>query len=1257
MSFDRLAYILNRSSNRFRWLMLPALFLFFIQPVVVSNAWTHLTASAPALDPASEKKLQKVYGNLPLRFEKNQGQTDSQVRFLSRGSGYSLFLTPAEAVLAVHGASSKPGNSVSQVVRMRLMGGNRLCSLEGLDPLKSKSNYLIGNDPENWRRGVGNFGRVSAREVYPGIDMVYYGNQGRLEYDFQLKPGADPKEIRLKFQGARKVRIDPQGNLALETKAGPLVFQKPVVYQGGGTRKVFVAGKFVGIGRDEIGFSLGAYDKSAPLVIDPTLVYSTYLGGSGGDFAYSIAVDGAGSAYVTGWTASTNFPTTAGAVQTLLGGNTDVFVSKFNPAGSALVYSTFFGGTSADEGQNIKVDSAGDAYVTGYTFSINFPYTAGAFQTTRLGSSSAFVVKLNPGGTAFIYSTYLGGSLTTGGYGIDVDSAGDAFVTGQAALGTFPTTAGAFQTSSSGTGDAFVAELNPAGSALVYSTYLGGSGNDWGYGIAVDASGNAYVTGYTTSSDFPTTGGALQSGLIGLQDAFVVKLNSTGSALVYSTYLGGISSEVGYKVAVDAGGNLYVVGSTSSTNFPTTAGAYQTALAGNGNAFLTKLNSTGGLVYSTYLGGNNDDLAFGIQVDSAGDAYVTGYTSSSNFPTTAGAYQPADPGIGSTHAFVSEFNPAGSGLLYSTYFGGSSADGGYGLALDTSGNVYLAGDTYSSNFPTTSGAYQTSAPGTHTAWAAKLSFPNSVPTPVSTVNCGPGQSFSDGFANSGSLSNYTFTDEHWDPSSAAAMGFTVTGGAPELVENPPAGSSDANGGYLSVNNALFSQTNSDYTVEGDFEMDQAGGLFGLVFRQTAVGQAYIFQWNSTNWEIEKQTATGGFGYSYLGSFVYTPAYVPGTWVHLKVVVTGSLFNAYVNFGSGDQQIFSNISDPGTNLAPYASGGVGIRTFNVYQPNVVRAANFQAYTCAALTATATPTPTPACVPTTVTTCLTSGDGGDTPGLYTFSNPALHGWVDSCSATWVSASIDTTDGGVAGKSFTDTRTLFIPAGVDIAASTFNLCYGMDDQMAVTVNGAAAVQCTNSGGGICGTGPNTILSPSLFQCGTNTIAFTVHDTAPASYGGEFRFCANLVSGCTGAVCGGGVTPTPSLTMTPSPTFTPTPSLTPTITPTLTVTPSPTLTLSPTPSPTATPPCQIHVWPVPFSPQFAQGQSLKISCLPEYNAQFSVYTVSGEWVNTLSPAGDPTEWNGKNHGGVLVSPGIYYYVVVGGQKALARGKLLVIP
>ena len=701
----------------------------------------------PATDlTAASTQMRQAYGQTPISFEANVGQTASQVQYFAHGGGYALYLTADSAVLSLTQSTGDPtageSSSTGVALAMNLVGANSQAQVIGQDQLQGTSNYFVGNDPSQWHTNIANFGQVAYQDVYPGVNLVYYGNQQQLEYDFDVAPGADPSAIRFAVQGADSLSLDAQGNLVLHTAGGDVLENAPVLYQTVGGVKQPVTGQFVLLGQDQVGFQVGAYDPSLPLTIDPVLSYGTYLGGSSNEDGYGIAVDGSGSTYIVGYTQSSDFPTTAGAFKTSTNGFPDVFVAKLNPSGTALLYSTYLGGSSDDRGMAIAVDGSGDAYVTGGTQSFNFPVTAGAFQTTYGGGQDAFVAKLNPTGAALLYSTFLGGNSGDEDFGIALDGAGDAYVVGTTGSLNFPATAGAFQTTFGGSQDAFVAKLNPTGTSLVYGTYLGGSSLESGDAIAVDAAGDAYVTGETTSANFRTTAGAPFGTYSGTQDAFVVKLNPSGTALAYSTYLGGSSTDEGRAIALDASGDAFVTGYTFSNDFPVTAGAFQTS-HGSGlgtSAFIAELNATGtAFVYSSYLGDKNGS-GTGIAVDGFGDAYVTGGTASTSFPITAGALQTTLSGSGD--AFLVKLNPSGTALVYGTYFGGSGGEEGNGIALDGAGNAYLVGETSSSNLQVTAGALRTTyGGGVDDAFVAK--FELATPTisnfsPTAAVFGGPG---------------------------------------------------------------------------------------------------------------------------------------------------------------------------------------------------------------------------------------------------------------------------------------------------------------------------------------------------------------------------------------------------------------------------------------------------------------------------------------------------------------------------------------
>jgi hypothetical protein len=729
------------------------------------------------------------------------GQSDPAVRFLSRGPGYAILFQDHEAdfVLAKSddaGAGHVPPTadtaSVTDVLRMRLVGESADSSLSGRDRLPGTVNYFSGSDAARWHTGIPTFAKVQYRGVYPGVDLVYYGSPSRLEFDFQVAAGASASNIRLHLEGARRLKLDRNGNLVVFAGHGQISFHKPLIYQleSDHTKRI-VEGRFRIFSDGTLGFTFGDYDHTRSLVIDPILDYSTYLGSQSG--ATAIAVDSAGEAFVTGF-AGAYMPTTPGSYQPnfpaagkndpspvgdSVSDNTAAFVAKLNSAGTALLYCTYLSGSKNDAADAIAVDAAGNAYVAGQTHSTDFPVTPGALQTTNSDKVGAgFVTALNSTGTGLIYSTYLGGSVATAINGLALDSSDNVYVTGTTQDPDFPVTPGVFQATSPVNpvteGKGFVTKVAAGGKTLLYSTYLGGSGADIAYGIAIDTSGNAYVTGGTQSPDFPTTPGAFQrvnkaTVFNPLGGSFVTKLNPTATALVYSTYLDGSLTDVAYAIAVDSGGNAYVTGFATSPDFPTTPGVIQPTLGiepglETSNVFITKLNPPGsGLVYSTFLGGSNSpnpgaygDAGLSIAVDGSGNAYITGSTEDTDFPVTPSPLQSQNITqlvSGDLASFVTKLNPAASAILYSTYLTGSgdqsgdqagaSCDCTAGIALDGALNVYVAGRTISTDFPTTLGAFQNqSGFGPNGGIAAFVTKFNSaemlqLPTTTTTVTANP----------------------------------------------------------------------------------------------------------------------------------------------------------------------------------------------------------------------------------------------------------------------------------------------------------------------------------------------------------------------------------------------------------------------------------------------------------------------------------------------------------------------------------------
>jgi len=686
--------------------------------------WRHVGAFCLLLTPwhaaSASAGGRDARGHGQLAFEANRGQAAPQVKFLARGEDYTVFLTAGEAVLRLGDRSPQRG-----AIRITPIGSRTEASIIPEVPLAGIATYsrLGATDVSV---AAPTYAKVRYADLYPGVDLVYYGRARQLEYDFVVAPGADAGQIALSFGGAERLEVDVSGDLVLHTVAGELRQPRPVVYQDIDGARHHVSGDYVVDADGHVRFRLGAYDASRALVIDPLLSYSTYLGGSNEEFDYDygavfgIAVDGDGNAYVTGTTRSADFPTTAGADQTL-GGEQDVFVTKFSPTG-AVVYSTYLGGPCDDVARSIAVDGAGNAYITGRANGGICPSDV---------TPGVLVAKLSPTG-AVIYSVVFGGSIadTSIGQGIAVDGAGNAYVTGLADSNSrdFPTTPGALRTEpcpyiySWEAADGFVTKINAAGTDFVYSTYLCGSAHESPNGIAIDAAGHAYVVGSTASSDFPTVN-PLQAAPASSDSVtgFVSKFSPDGSHLIYSTYFGGSGGDVIEGIAVDARGQVYVTGETSSSDFPTTAGALQEhpgdriyCIISHGciDAFVAKIDASGSsLVYSTYLYGESADSGIRIAVDSAGNAYVVGTTDSEYFPILD-AFQPIKGGL--YDGFIAKLNPDGTRLVYSSYLGGTHSyaspivgwDGAGAVAVDTAGNAYIAGYTQSDDFPTTSGAFQ-----------------------------------------------------------------------------------------------------------------------------------------------------------------------------------------------------------------------------------------------------------------------------------------------------------------------------------------------------------------------------------------------------------------------------------------------------------------------------------------------------------------------------------------------------------------------
>jgi hypothetical protein len=765
-----------------------------------AGALTGLALTSPVPGPIG-------LGSLPLYFEADANGTSGPVHFVTRGGNYQFRLSPTHVQIALDRADARPAEA-----HMNFVGANPEARMTGGDELSGKVNYLIGNNPAAWQTGVPTFARVRVEKLYPGIGLVYYGDQRQLEYDFDIAPGTDPGLIKIHFEGVDKISLGNRGELILALPGGEIRQPAPVIYQMVGGRHQAVTGGYQLVDAHTVAFAVGNYDHDWPLVIDPVLYFSTYFGGNSSDAAWSIALDTNGFVYVAGQTLSpqksaTNpapFSTTNAFQTNFMGGSQvgDAFVAKFDNSGSNLIYQTYLGGSADDAAYGIAVDGFGNAYVAGATESPNFPIRNGIYTNIsgvanpHLGTypADAFVAKLGPSGSNLLYSTYLGGESADAAYAIALDSSNNVYLTGFTYSTNLPTTANAFQKhlacpySFSFNANAFVAEIGAAGTNLVYSSYLGGTNFDTGKGIAVDSSNYVYVTGYTASTNFPTTNAILQQFVSVIlttnapptnvvfvtndfngyllngstnkttaNDAFVTKFTPSCTGLVYSTFLGGFNNDMGDGIAADGAGNAYITGWTISTNFPNTVTnvpGLHNGLTNNigvaapliTNAFLTQITWSGtnaAIGWSTGFGGTNFgiDIGYGVALDPSGNVFVAGAASTTNFPAVNTPGLLGMTNSGASDLFVMVFTTNCSAILYSGYLGGSGNDYGYGVAVDSQTNVFLTGQTFSANFPTFF-PYQSSLNGPSDAFLAKIGWvvlPPEITTQPTNQSAGVGQ--------------------------------------------------------------------------------------------------------------------------------------------------------------------------------------------------------------------------------------------------------------------------------------------------------------------------------------------------------------------------------------------------------------------------------------------------------------------------------------------------------------------------------------
>jgi hypothetical protein len=709
--------------------------LFLAAILLISTAMVHVSTLAPN----SEPSIGDVKGSpVPISqslpdgyFTKNHGQIRNEnVRFyLSSGNTRVGFAAAAVLLMVVEHTDQKPDISSSfdlaeylapedrvttRGVLVRISFANsHVVNPKGRGELSFTNNYFLGNDPSKWLTGVHNYREIVYENLYDGIDLVYGMKDGHLKYEFHVSPGADPGQIEIEYEGIDGLLLDIDGGITASTSIGSMRDLAPVSYQESEEIKC----PFSLRGPFSFGFACEGRDDSRALVIDP-LVYSTFLGGTDGETPQDIATDFAGNVYVVGYTESNDFPVTPGAFDVSFNGGQDGFLAKLNPNGDSLAWATFFGSSNSDVARGIAIDPLGDVYVVGNTASADFPVTMGAFDTSHNGHADVFVARFTGGGV-LTWSTYMGGTDDDRGMSIVLDGSGNVVIAGYTQSPDFPVTPGAFDVSQNGAADGFVAKLDPSGATLLWATFLGGSTMDLLGMVTVGPDDSVYATGATESSDFPVTPGAFDVMLEGMADAFIAKLNSTGSDLIWATYLGGTGYDNCRTIILDNSGDVYVAGGTDSLDFPVTPGAFDTTYNGLFDAFIAKLNSTGNnILWATYLGGGDNDPEVTIALNVAGDVIVAGMTWSADFPVTPGAFDTTLGGI--FDGYLARLNPNGTRLLYATFIGGGGEDTTPDIVLDSSGYVYLAGRTTSSDFPVTPGAFDTTYNGGYDATISKF---------------------------------------------------------------------------------------------------------------------------------------------------------------------------------------------------------------------------------------------------------------------------------------------------------------------------------------------------------------------------------------------------------------------------------------------------------------------------------------------------------------------------------------------------------
>ena len=718
----------------------------------------------------------KKFTTPPMTFTANNGQWDQRTLFRCDAGGALLWFTrngvyyhfnrrldagevnTARLPHRLNDPADKPARYERLLIKSSFIGASTDPVLKGNSTLGHRSNYFLGNDPELWRTNVPSYANLTYENLYPGIDLVYYSRNGHLEYDFVVSPGADPAMIKIRYDGVEGISVNEAGELQVATAWGTVTERQPVLYQNINGERQAVSGRYLILDETSFGFEPDRnYDRSLPLIIDPVLIFSTYMGGSIEDWGFDIAVDSDSNVFVAGMTYSSDFPTENPLIDTITG-SSDVFITKLKATGDSLIYSTYLGGDGFDFGLSLTIDSDSNAYLTGVTYAADFP-TESPLQETYGGSGDAFVVRLNSTGDSLIFSTYLGGDSYDSGEDIILDDNGNIYVTGGTDSQDFPTENPLF--SNQLFRDAFISKIIPDGSAFVFSTYLGGEKSDFGKALGLDSDTNIIIMGSTVSENFPTFR-AYQANRVGLYDAFITRINASATELIYSTYLGGEDDDWPVDLKVDADGYVYFTGYTNSIGFPKKF-PYQNTNMGLGDAFVTKLDSSGAsLVFSTYIGGSDNDYSQGIAVDDNREIYISGSTLSDDFPIK----RELQTYRGDNDAFLLKLNINGSLLYYSTYLGGTGSDGANCIAIDNSDNVYLAGSTSSIDFPTEN-PYCDTLTGIKDVFVAKI-FDDCVDEDLDDIcdsedNCpgiyNPGQDDFDGDGDGDACDLCTDTDE------------------------------------------------------------------------------------------------------------------------------------------------------------------------------------------------------------------------------------------------------------------------------------------------------------------------------------------------------------------------------------------------------------------------------------------------------------------------------------------------------------------